>query len=283
MPNMNISINYRRPFGAVQLYQGKSALRSVINALVGIDASHTEADAVKVSYNDTVAPNSNLAYAGQAAALLVGSTLTGAVGGTIGGTAVTVTAAGGDTATQTLLVAAIKANTTVNTFVTATSKLAQLTVASVVAGTTVTIWGQVFTALANGVTPTQFGQFSVGASDTACALALTNAINQHPSLAGRIRAVSLVGAVFVGTVDDRVPAAFERITNPSATTITVNTGVPVAGTRCMVLAAVPGTIGNFVDIVASGTGMTLATNGAASKLGSGMGGGTPAFTIDVVP
>lgn len=63
----------------------------------------------------------------QASGTLTLATATGTVGGTIGGTLVTVTASGGDTATATALAAAINANTTVNKWVAATSVAAVVT------------------------------------------------------------------------------------------------------------------------------------------------------------
>lgn len=285
---MNISINYRRPLGPstgrAGRFLGLEGLRQVIRFLEGCASGRTECDGIVWGYNDTVAPGSNNAYAGRAAGLLVGATLTGVVGGTIGGTLVTVTAAGGDTATQTALAAAIRANATVGLFVTATNQLAQLTCASVLAGTTVVIWNQTFTAVANGAVIRDPSQFSVGASDTACALNLATAINQHPVLASRIRAVSDVGAVYIGDTDNldtTIPGA--RIMTASATTITINVARPIPGARTMILASVPATIGNFVTVVASGTGMTYVTNGAAGQLGSGTGGYVPAFQQTVQP
>lgn len=284
MPNMNISINYRRPLGPSGRFLQLEGLREVIRFLEGCTTGRSECDGVTWGYNDTAGPASNNAYAGRAAGLLVGSSLSGAVGGTIGGTLVTVTAAGGDTATQTLLAAAIRASATVGLFVTATNKLAQLTVASVVAGTTVVIWNQTFTAIANGATVRDAGQFSVGASDTACALNLATAINQHPVLASHIRAVSVVGAVYIGDVDDLTTTiATAGIRDKSASTITVNAALPVAGARTMVLAGTPGIIGNFVTVVASGTGMTYVTNGTAGQLGLGTGGVLSTFTQVVQP
>lgn len=287
MPNLKLSVNYRFPLGP-QLTQIEGMRKVVLSFLEGVVAGRVPADSVKYAYNDTVAVGAQ-AYGGQAAGLLVLSGGAGAVGGTIGGTAVTTTFATSDTVTSTALVAAIKANATVNLFCTATNKLAQMTCVSVLAGTTIEIWNTKFTSIANGVAPTAFDTWSIGASDTACALNLATAINQHPSLAGRIRAVSIAGVVFVGVVDDRVPTKYEVIINPrtaagaAATTITVNAPIPVVGPRTMVLANEYGVIGNFVDMVASGTGMTFSTNGAAAKLGGGTGGYTPALTQDVLP
>lgn len=282
MPNMLISINYRRPIGPFHWTQVEG-VRSLQKWLAGVLSGHVEADDMKFLYNDSIAPNSSASYAGSAAALLVASSASGAVGGTIAGTAVTVTAAGGDIATMSALAAAIRANASINRVVTANNKCAAMTCTSVVAGTTVEIWNTKFTALANGVTPTDFAQFSVGASDTAAGTNLALAINQHPSLTGRITAVSSAGLVVIAKVDSTTnPLALEGIRNPSAATIAISAPLPVASARCMIFASVPGTIGNEVRAAASGTGMSIATNGAAGLMGGGSGGGIPAFTSDVV-
>jgi hypothetical protein len=282
MPNLKISVNYRFPLGG-QLTQIEG-LRRLITHLQGVAAGRVIADSVKYSYNDSVAINSASSYGGQAAGVIVMATSTGTVGATIGGTAKTVTWATSDIASQTALAAAIRADATLGMFCTASNKLAKLTVASVVAGTTVDIWNTTFTALASGISPTTNpASFSVGASDTACALNLATAICRHPSLAGRVRAVSVLGVVYIGMVDDRVPAAYEGIRNPSATTITVNTPLPVAGAVTMVFANDYGILGNFVTVVASGTNVTFSTNGTSGQLGNGTGGALPSFTQDVIP
>src|SRR5712671_4390347 len=59
----------------------------------------------------------------------------GAVGGTIGGTLVTVTASGGDTATATALAAAINADATAKTYVTAASAAGVVTLTAISPGT----------------------------------------------------------------------------------------------------------------------------------------------------
>lgn len=63
------------------------------------------------------------------------SSASGSVGGTIGGTSVTVTASGGDTATATALAAAINANSTVNQFVVATSAAGVVTLTALYGNT----------------------------------------------------------------------------------------------------------------------------------------------------
>jgi hypothetical protein len=249
------------------------ALRWFVNQLQGVIGNTVGSQSVYVSWNDAVAVG-NDATAGVAAALLVGSTLTGAVGGVIGGTTVTATAAGGDAASQTLVAAAIRANTTVNQFVTANNLLMQMTLASVVAGTTVQVGGITFTAVASAAAIRQFGQYNIDGTDTADATALALAINRHPALSSRLRAVSNGAAVLIAPLDFRtVQRPIDRLNNPSASTITINSGVPTASASCMVMSLRPGIEQNFITLTASGTGMTAVTAGTTGQLGGATGGG----------
>lgn len=268
MPNVSIFINSRRPFG--RNWSGKRGMKELIKFLTAAESGAIQADNITYGSNDTVALGDQ-AYPGQAVAALVGSTLTGAVGATIDGTLVTATAAGGDAATQALVAAAINANASVNRKVSAANRVAQMTLASVLAGTVIRVWGTDFTAV-NGA-PTQFGQFDMSGADAADATSLALAINRHPSLVGRCRAVSNGAVVYVGLLEQRVASDWERIGPASATTITVNVAIPVSSAICLVFAQATGQLGECCTIVASGTGMTVATANAG-KLGSGTGGPT---------
>lgn len=290
MPNAHFSVNYRRPF-APPLGNPLSAngTPSIVDwwrrFIAGVDSGAIEADFVQVAWADDVAIGSN-AYATPAAAMLIGATLTGPVGfAQLGPQAtLTVTAAGGDVATLTALAAAVRANTTVNRLVTASQQECRLTLTTVLAGQTVRIFGQVFTAVATAADVRAFGDFNIDGADTADAAALALAINRHPSLAGRVVAISSASTVSIFLVEDRPAADFERITNPSAATIVVNVAQPTRGVRLAVIAAVPGAIGNEVRATATGTGATIATNNAtAGLLGGGTGGVTPAQTWRGVP
>lgn len=287
MPNAIFAVNYRRPF-APPLGQALTANNTpeiadwVSRFFEGVRSGALEVDFLQAGWADDVAVGSN-AYASPAAAMLVGSGLSLAVGATIAGTLVTATAAGGDTNTMTLVAAAIRANTTVNRIVTASQREARMTLASVLAGTTVRVCGQVFTAVANAAAIAQFGDFNIDGTDTQDAAALALAINRHPSLAGRVLAIPNAAVVHVFLVEDRAPAPFERINTPSAATITVNVGEFTVGTRVAIIAAVPGPIGNEVRATASGTGMTIVTGGGAGFLGLGTGGVTPTTTWRGVP
>ena len=281
MPNLMLFVNSARPFGFPTLV-GPEALRYAAQELQAVISGTRESDSVKFMYNDSVTPLSTTQFWGQAAGLIVAASGTGTVGATIGGTAVTTTWATSDTATQTALAALIRANATVGLFVTATNKLMSMTCTSVVAATTVNVNRMTFTAVANGVTPVNVGEFTVGASDTACALSLATAINRHPALCGQVRAVSVAGVVYIGAVDDTV-TDMDAIRYPSASTIAVGVPTPVAGVRIMVIAGTPGLIGNFVTVVASGPNYSYATNGNSGQLGQGTGGALAANTVTVNP
>lgn len=273
MPNLNISVTSRKPFGAQT--SGARGLESLITYLQAARGGQNPASAVFYSRNDTTGlSSSNLA--GQAVAGFVFATGTGDETITINGTDITATWATSDTATMTALMTAIRASSSLNQIVTATNILGKLTLASVAAGTTVRIFGIPFKAVTG--TPVNFGDFDISGSDTADATSLTLAINRHPSLSGVCRAVSDVGAVYVGFCTNRNPTSAEKITNPSASTITVNTATPVAGGVGMVLCTVPGVIGNCITAAVTGTNLSLITTGTA-KLGSGMGGGTALAVI----
>lgn len=274
MPNVLVSINTRRPFG--RNWTGKRAITALAKLLQDVNSGAVQSDAVVYGSNDTQSLG-DAAYAGPACALLVGSTLTGAVSTTINGEDIEVTAAGGDTATQALLAAAIRADATVNGLVGVTTRLAKVTLATVLAGTALRVFGALFTAV-NG-SPAAFGEFDMSGNDTADALSLALAINRHPSLAGRCRAVSSAGVVYIGLLDDREPTLDEVVGPASATTVTINTRVPAASAVSMVYCLTPGVVGNAITATVAGTGLTLVTAGSG-KLGGGTGGPTSmAFVV----
>jgi len=271
--------NYKRPFGPVQTKQ--EGLRHYLNQLTGSASGDVESPSVFVLQNDGVALDA-ASYSGQAIGVLIGASLEGELTATIGATAVAVATGASDLATMTALAAAIRANTTVNQFATASNLQAYMTLATVLAGTTVKVCGITFTAVATAGDVVTAEQFSISGNDTADALALANAINRHPALAGRIRALSIAGVVRCVLLDS-ARSGVEAIGDASASTITINQATFVASTYCYVIAAVPGVIGNFVTVTVSGTGLTYATNGTAGQLGSGTGAYRPLFAQVFIP
>jgi phage tail sheath gpL-like len=101
-------------------------------------AKDASGDAITLSASGTGATASGATLTGSLAKAASGtltiSSGSGAVGGTIGGTSVTVTWATSDTASAAALAAAINANTTVNKWVVATSALGVCTVTALVKG-----------------------------------------------------------------------------------------------------------------------------------------------------
>jgi hypothetical protein len=282
MPNITVSANVLRRTGLNNAgRQDSTGLRYLINALQAAESGLNQSDGFLVSVNDDVALG-NAAFSGQAVAMLVASSGSGSVGGSICGTAITVTWATSDTASMTALAAAIRGNTSVNRRVTATNISMGVTLASVTAGQQLNVCGALFTAV-NG-TPVNIGEFDMSGTDTADATSLALAINRHPSLALRYRAVSSAGAVRIFpttartisplTISDKFAGVLSF-----ASTITVNTQFPVATAFCAVLADVPGDIGNECRLTASGTGMTAVTNGTTNFLGNGTGGGTAPYLV----
>lgn len=280
MPSAQITVNFRRPFAfplARSNQATEASARWLTRFLQAVDDGHVEADFLQLSSNEDVAVGSN-AYSGPGSAVLVLAAGAGAVGATIAGTLVTVTWATSDTNTMTLLDAAIKANTSVNRIVTSSQREMRLTLASVAAGTTVRICGIVFTAVATAANIVAFGDYNIDGADAADATALALAINRHPALAGRVVATAVSNSVSIFMVDGFF-SPFNRITNPSAATITVNVNEPTLGTRLAIIANTPGPIGNEVRATASGTGMTINTAGTAGLLGGGTGGALPTLTF----
>lgn len=280
MPNLQLFVNTRRPIVADKWTQRES-LRHIINFLEGVAAGTVDAPRVKWGFDDTKSIGAN-AYANPAAALITFATSSGDVGADIGGVSTVVTWATSDTVSATAFAAAVRASA-LNRGVTATNKLAKMTMSSVDAGDSVVVWGVKFTAIANGATPKNDGEFSVGGTNTACALALANAINRHPQLAGVCVAVSAAAVVYVANADDRTPSASEKLTNASDGDIAINVATPTAGAITMVIAAVPGIIGNLVACAASGTNVTANTNGTTGYLGGGTGGATPTNSREFYP
>lgn len=278
MPNLILSLNTRRPYGP--LVTGRRALRAVRDWLSEIESGHVQSDSVIMSRNDAVALGSE-AYAGQAAAALVFATSSGTVGCTVCGTVVTVTWATSDAASMSNWCSTLRGTAAVNRRATAVNRVATLTLASVTAGQGLSICGVGFTAV-NGA-PTAFGQFDMSGTDTADATSLALAINRHPSLAGRVRAVSNGAAVYVGLLESRAATPDESVSG-APSTITVANAVFAASAVGLVLAMVPGDIGNEVRTsTATGTNVSLATNGTAGFLGNGTGGASAANLVLITP
>lgn len=252
---------------------GPEALRYLNDVLTGAQSGHRGSNALVWCSNDSTALGENIAPSVGAFVL---SSASGSVGGTIAGTSVTVTASGGDTATATALAAAIRANATVNRLVTASNLTMGVTLASVTAGQYIDVCGVRFTAK-NGA-PTLVGEFDMSGSDTADAASLALAINRHPALSLRFRAVSSAAVVRIAPYLDRPLTPMDRITNSANfSTFTAVVAEPTAGAYVLTMALNVGAVGNLIALVASGTGSTaIATSG-------GSGYSLPTTTHNLIP
>ena len=99
--------------------KGRGALRKVANLLQGALSGANAVDGWMIHNNVSAA-------SARAVAGVTMATGSGTVGSVINGTTVSVTWATSDTASITAIVAALKANSTVNSFMTATNKLMKL-------------------------------------------------------------------------------------------------------------------------------------------------------------
>lgn len=290
--NFSIFVNTRRPNGLLRSRAiGSEAGRWLLEALQSAVSGKNQSDGIMWSANDDTGIGST-PHLGQAlAALFIDeATMDGDIGGDIGAAPNNVVVTAGDYGTAieaaTALAAAINADTAVNRFVTATNLEMRLTLATVLAGTQIQVCGVMFTAQAGA--PTEVGRFNISGNDTADALSLAQAINRHPSLALRYRAWSSAGVVHIvrttalglDTGNTAAGLKFEGLFKPTAaSTVTLTLPTVTASAYVTVLASVPGDIGNQVPIAASGTGVSLITNGTAGYLGQGTGGGTVPYLV----
>lgn len=277
MSTLQIHISARRQLGLLRSSTiGSEALRHLANVLQDIASGREPSDGVSWNANDATALGSE-AFLSPAAGVLVCSGGAGAMGATIDGTLVTAAFSTSDTVTAGLIAAAIRANTSVNRKVTATNIGMQLTLASVTAGQFIDICNTRFTAVSGA--PANFGEFDMSGSDTADATSLALAINRHPSLSMRWKAVSSAAVVYLFPTTDRAGRQFETIVNSGPfTTFTVQQATPAAGTKVGIIAINPGPIGECCTVVASGTGVTYSTANAG-KLGGAMGGGSTPYYV----
>ena len=285
MPNVTISFNVKRKTGLLNSgRQDSEAGRYLLNALQAAIAGTNQSDGIVFTANEDGSLGAT-AFAGPAIAGLTMASSSGAVGGTVAGTLITVAHTGNDTTSSTALAAAIRASASVNRKVTATNVFMSVTLATVTAGQYIDICGARFTAV-NG-TPVKFGDFDMSGADAADATSLALAINRHPTTAMRYRALSSGASVLVFPTTNRTITAQSTqdkwaaiVNSGSFTTFTVGVKVPTAGATTAIIASQPGDLGNECRLTASGTNVTAVTNGSAGFLGNGTGGGTvPYLTV----
>lgn len=164
-----------------------------------------------------------------------------------------------------------------NQHITAACRKGVVTCATVLSGSTVTLDRVALRSIkdltdSGGARITTFPDdvFSIGTTDTTCAVALVNCINNHPRLRERFKATNSSGVV---TIHERPPES----TNPPPLTTSDGTTLAVTATTngCLADSALllfqairPGPAGNAITI-ASSSGATLGIDGSASRLASG--------------
>jgi hypothetical protein len=279
MPNLIIYCNTQTAFSSAD-----SGIQEVANWVQQVAAGQVASRAFAYSRNDDTALG-DTAYAGQAAGLFIlDDTAENDVSADVCGETIEVDAgaspgAANSILTQSAWCALVRSTAAINRRVTAVNRVANVTLATVLAGDTMSVCGVGFTAV-NGA-PTVVGTFNMAGNDTADALSLATAINRHPSLVGRVRAVSVAAVVYVGLTEERAATPDETVVSNAATMTVADAAFPV-GPVGLVLCTVPGDIGNEVRLdTEAGTGATIATNGGTGLLGSGTGGGTS--LVQVVP
>lgn len=254
--HLQISIDQTDPLNASGR-TGKELLNRVINHLQGIRGSSKRASVMKV-WADGSAPR-------VARAVVTFATSSGAVGAVINGVTITITWAGSDAASQTLFAAAVNASSDalVQYLVQACNFAGTITLATVLAGDYIDIYGYRFTAKSGS--SLEPDQFDMSGTDTQDAASLVTQINNRRGLNQIGVASSSAGVVtfrqFSGT------AASGAIVSPAAT-FTIS--APAARASTLISSLVPGTIGNAQSIAASGTNVSI--DGGLTRLASGAGG-----------
>lgn len=252
--------------------------QSIINLFTGIDAGNWRAGRVEVSQGAGVpgatplgvAASAQITYSGSAGAQTIvlsspgvaaTGTLTiaggaGAVGGTIGGTLVTVTWATSDTATAAALAAAINANATTNQYVFATSAAGVVTLRSLSSTTA----GNGTTLVASGTGVTASGPKLTGGTVTSTTVSFqagaTDAATVQNAIAAIRASAPAMGLVFIPTP----PNYGATINTAGVLTIWANT-IPVANA-----------LGNAMIVAVTGTGASVTTEVFSGGINSGPNG-----------
>ncbi len=247
---------------------GKDLLRAAINkahgCLAGVErgAGYT----LVGSGTDLVAANS----AG------ISASGAGTVGIVIAGVTLTATYAVSDANTAALIAAVINASTNakIQYLIGSTHLKSTLTLATVLAGTTVSLAGFRFTAISGTTESGKDGEFVIGGDNTADALSLALAINRHPYANKYLFAASVTDACHVfpkkGVTWFTGPNAPPNTVKASATTVTVGSATFAASDYYGIWCKVPGKLGNNIVLAASGTGQTII--GSATYMARGLGG-----------
>ncbi len=247
---------------------GKDLLRAAINK------AHGCLSGVERGVNYTlVGSGTDLVAANTAGISASGS---GTVGIVISAVTLTATWATDDTISAALIAAVINASTNakIQYLYGATHLKSTLTLASVLAGTTVTLAGFRFTAIAGTTESGKDGDFVIGGDNTADANSLALAINRHPYANKYLFAIPVTDACHVfpkkGVTWFTGPNAPPNAVKASATTVSVGSATFAASAYYGIWCKVPGKMGNGIVVAASGTNQTII--GSATYMARGLGG-----------
>ncbi len=249
---------------------GKDLLRAAINKATGCLAGVERGSGYTLvgSGTDLVAANS----AG------ISASGSGTVGIVIAGVTLTATWATSDTISAALIAAVINASTNakIQYLIGSTHLFSSLSLATVLAGTTVILAGFRFKAIAGTTESGIDGDFVIGGTDTADATSLALAVNRHPYASKYLFAMpgTTAGDCWVfpkkGVTWFTGPNSPPNTVKASATTVTVNSATFAASPNYGIWCKVPGKLGNNVVLAASGTGQTIV--GSATYMARGLGG-----------
>ncbi len=204
----------------------------------------------------------------------------GTVGIVIAGVTLTATWASSDTNSAGLIAAAINASTNakIQYLIGSTNLKSSLTFVSVIAGTTITLAGFRFTAIAGTTESYKDGEFVIGGTDTADAASFCLAVNRHPQASKYLFALNVAGVVHAfpkaaawwDATTAGTPNFPRNSVKASASTVTVGSATFAASDYYGVWCKVPGKIGNNIVVAASGTGQTIENSN--TYLSRGLGG-----------
>lgn len=270
-----ISLTHKTPT-LIRGRRGRAMLRIAVNkmmaALLGTERG----------LNVTVQASTTALVTGMAQACTAGISAsgTGTVGITINGTTgVTATWATSDTVSAGLIAAAVNASTSnrLQYLVGCTNLKSTLTLASVLAGTQISIAGFNFTAIAGATESYKDGEFTIGGTDTQDGTSLCAAINRHPAASRFLFALNEAGAchVFPKTQTGAwftAPDSPPNLVTCGAATVTIGSATFVASAYYGVWAkgSAPGVVGNCFTVAAVGTGQSIENSNTRLTRGLGI-------------
>lgn len=269
-----ISLTHKTPT-LIRGRRGRPMLRIAVNkmmaALLGAERG----------LNVTVQASTTALVTGMAQACTAGISASGSgtVGIIINGQTLTATWATSDTVSAGLIAAVINASTSarIQFLVGSTNLKSSLTLATVLAGTQISVAGFIFTAIAGTTESYKDGEFTIGGTDTQDASSLCAAINRHPAASKYLFALNEAGVAHVFpktqtaawfTGPDVPP---NRVTCGAAT-VTVGSATFAASAYYGVWAkgSAPGWVGNCFTVAASGTGQSIENSNTRLTRGLGI-------------